>query len=773
MNISVHGKIRVFLRAVSAAAILLTPILAVNGFAQTTEVDAQIPVVVNVGANVEITPPIGWGTGEEANVTANTQRMFDIKLIRRPAPEELSTSSVSLRPQTKATGTGAWVSRNRGNVTLNLQSQQYQNAAISLYSINGRRVLNGRAPASSGVSNISRSNISAGTYLLSVRGANGNFFATRVIHSGGRLSINVAFSGAAAPSLNRSMAMMADAGEGEYGEWTITVTAPGYITQSRKFYPVEVDNPQQSFELTAVNQTGHASFIETVNGVEFEMIYIPGGTFRLGCEGGTCPPSTAAVDATVSPYFIGSATVTRALWQMVMEGTTCTPPQWGANTCNNPQGGHTWYDALEFACRLSQLTGRNYRMMTEAEFEYAAKNHLSSLVLGSGSQAEEWAYNTWSETHMGGTDPVGPGSGTHNQKTRRNAQGMGDNITGRLIRSIEGVGPLLRLTLSADTDLPPDYIHPCLLPAPAMGAEPVNSYRDPRWVTGGNARWWSTSFGQSFGFMVWEDGTATMTTTGWGGGTTPGQWFTSNNITFVFVPSNVTGTSPVRRYAYIFLNESVGTYLSPPVGTMGGNMVMSGRIEKEAVSYVAKPVVSNLMRGEDLAKSMEGYDTYYRMVDMVNPPINQQDARLLDGPDHGWLQINRGSAHHYRKDIDEDEFRFVVSGTMLANGNWFTINNTFLRVTHPGSGSNPQPYVVDYLYVVTPDGNSFNHNSFMGYERGDMRVFRKTENGSSDITNWWPAGSDEIPKGQAPSFYRTQAIGQSTFVPAPCPSGGC
>jgi hypothetical protein len=207
-------------------ALFLVSVFAVSSFAQ--EVDAQIPVVVNVGANVEIIPPVGWGTGEEANVTANTQRMFSIKLIRRPAPEELSPSSVLLRPQNRA-GTGAWVSRNRGNITLNLQSQLYRNAVISLYSINGKQILNGRASASSGVLNISRPNISAGTYLLSVRGTDGNFFVTRVTHSGGRLSINVAFSGAADRPLNKSMAM-ADAG-GEYGEWTITVTAPGYITQ--------------------------------------------------------------------------------------------------------------------------------------------------------------------------------------------------------------------------------------------------------------------------------------------------------------------------------------------------------------------------------------------------------------------------------------------------------------------------------------------------------------------------------------------------------------
>jgi len=761
------------------AALLLALALAGSSSAQdVVEVDAQIPVtVVNTGATVTITPPVGWGTGETAAVTANNERMFNIKLIKRPEPEDVQAPpvlSVSHRPQARM-GTGAWVSRNRSNVTLNLQSQLYQNAVISLHSLNGKRILSTRVTASQNTANISRTNISAGVYLLSVKSANGNSYATRITHTGNKLNINVAFNNAANPFLSGSMASVEG---GEYGEWTITVTNPGYITQSDKFFPVLVNNQQRSFTLAPVEEIPSGTFTETVNGVQFQMLYVQGGPFRLGCEGGSCPPNTAAVDATVSPYFIGSRTVSRNLWQAVMGGPACVQSQW--NDCNGPQGGHTWYDALEFACKLSQMTGKNYRMMTEAEFEFAAKNHTSSMTFGTGMGGEEWAYNTWNETLTGGTDPVGVRSGVHDQKTRRNAQGMGDNITGRLIRSIEGVGPALRLTLSADNGLPPNYIHPCQLPAPDMSNEPVNTYRDMRWVTGTNARWFSSSFGQTLSIMVWEDGTARL-------GDTPGQWFTSNNINFVFVPSTINQFNTIRRFAYIFLNESVGTYLSPVSYNMGGSvthMVSSGRIEKEAVSNGTKPAITNLKRGEDLAREQPDFETYYKMVDMVNMPASArgQDERLLDGPEHGWLQINRGSAHHYRKDIDPDEFRFVVSGGMLANGSWFTVNNTLIRITHPGSGNNPQPYVVNYLYVVNHDENSFNHNSFVGYERGDMRIFRKTANNSTDISDWWQnsngtcGGCAEIAKGQGPSMYASggnAVAGRNTFVPAPCPVGGC
>jgi hypothetical protein len=763
-------------------------LLLISAFAAVSqaqvEVDAQVPVLVNVAASVTITPPaVGRGTGEEANVTANAQRPFNIKLVNRPEPEEVTSVTHRSQAQTRV-GIGAQFIHTRGNVTINLQPQYYQNAAISLYSINGKRVLSGKASASSGALSISRSNIPAGVYLLSVKGTGGKTFATKITHGGSRLNINVAFSGAAGlssgPSLGKSMA-----DEPDYGEWTITVTASGYITYSRKFSPVAGANPQQSFTLTPITQTTNANFTETVNGVSFNMVYIPGGSFRLGCTANSgCPSNTTpAVDATVSPYFIGAATVTRELWQAVM---------------GSAPGGYglmfTWYDAFKFACRLSQLTGKNYRMMTEAEWEYAAKNHLSSLTVGT---SEEWAYNTWATSNMGGTDPVGPGSGTHNQKTRRNAQGTGDNITGRLIRSIEGIGPQLRLTLSANGGLPPDYVHPCQLYAPEMGGEPVNSYRDPRWITGGSARWTTPSGAMGgLNLRIWEDGTAMS-------GNTAGQWFTSNNITLVFVPNTVNQFNTVTRYAYIFLNESDASYISESGG--------SGRIIKEAASSVDKPNVSNLMRGEDLAKSQANFDTYYKMVDMVNMPAaaRRQDERLLDGPDHGWLQINTGFTHHYRKDVDPDEFRFIVSGANLAMGEWFTINNTFLRVINrgieqnctwscPGGGwgcgisemiqtcvddpSRPFEYVADYLYVVTSGtgqyAGRFMHNSFMGYERGDMRVFERLENSSSRISaiaGQCAQCAGEIAKGQnVSSMYRNdEETGHSTFVPAPCPPGGC
>jgi hypothetical protein len=200
---------------------------------------------------------------------------------------------------------------------------------------------------------------------------------------------------------------------------------------------------------------------------------------------------------------------------------------------------------------------------------------------------------------------------------------------------------------------------------------------------------------------------------------------------------------------------------------MSGGYV--GRIVKEETDSVEKPTISDLKSGAELAAAA---GDEYKMVDMENIPdsAKEQDERLIDGPDQGWSQKNVGSQHHYRKDVDPDEFRFIVSGAgsriMLANGEWFTVGNTFLRVTH-SSG-----YTCDYLYTITEDG-TFYHDSFQGYERADFRMFTKETNGPDFNNLCGDICSDEIPKGEDVSFYSRMEEGISTFVPAPCPANGC
>jgi len=480
----------------------------------------------------------------------------------------------------------------------------------------------------------------------------------------------------------------------------------------------------------------------------------------MKCQNGAAKPVEGVK---MSSYFIMKAEASSSLWKAVM---------------GESHAGGTWYEAVEFACELSKKTGRNYHMQTEAEFEYAAKKYKDKLsnIGGSGMTGEEWAYNSWdADKHMGGTDPVGPSSGQHTQKTRRDADSEGsDRVTSRLIRSIDGIGPATRLVVSADMAYPPDYIPSCDIHAPVLGGEPTNSYRDPRWITGDSYKWGTGSIAiGTFDLQVWEDGTAKL-------GSTNGQWFTSNNIAFVFVPSSGT---PVK-YPYIFLDDKQGSVIGE--GAMMSNGGYIGRFEKKA-STTAKPSVSGLKSGEELAKAQTKFNDEYKMVDMTSLPKKaseitsayKQDARLLDGGvGKGWFQDNTSmkGAHHYRKDVDEDAFRFTVNqqgsrAAVLASGKWFTINNTFLRVIDEKTG-----YIADYLYTVTSGNDpTFYHNSFMGYERADFRMFKKVDNNKMPQTNCGSICGEEIPKGIAPAamYVNDKEKGQSTFTPAKCPSGGC
>jgi len=740
-------------------------------FASAQVDTAYVPlVVVNTNATVKVVK--GSVLMLKQDVAKNVEATLAIPLSASMGKPGISVGVLS--EAQRQLSASAIVSGRDGKVALRLSPQSYKNAEVSLHAVNGRRVLHGKASATEKTLSVTSRDLTAGVYLLSVKGSGGNAFASRVTHRGGSMDISAAFS-----TENNSTRTLAKESAALAGDWAVTVSSSGYIDSAYNFEPVKgKSNAKHTITLKTPTATPKADLKETVAGVSFDMVYIPGGEFTIGCEAensGDCPSDAKPVPGVkVSSYFIGKTEVTIGLYKAVMGVTPsdCYGGSSGSCTCID------WYDAIEFTCKLSQLTGRRYRMTTEAEWEYAAKKHKDKLdKIGTG---EEWAYNSWSNSHMGGTDPVGPGSGSHTQKTRRDAQGTKDAITGRLIRSIEGKGPALRLALSADVDYPPNMVPMCDIHIPKMyDGEYENSYRDKRWVTGDDYEWTGgfTSGDMRNIIKVWEDGAAVMgmifsynggkpqlmTSNGIGAS---GEWYTVNNFAFKITPTSARDTVK-PKLAYIFVDNDHVSLIAEGANTIG-------RFERVPATFsVTKPAIPGTALSV-LAKAPED-----KMYDMANIPesAKQQDSRLLDGgAAKGWFQNNSaaGGVHHYRKDVDTDEFRFTVNQggnrIMLTNGKWFTVNNTFLRVTHKDG------YTTDYLYVVTgkDDKRQFYHNSFQGYERGDFRVFTIETNGDA-----WPKTtcgdicSEEIPKGLAASMYANQANGKSTYQPAPCPTGGC
>ena len=111
----------------------------------------------------------------------------------------------------------------------------------------------------------------------------------------------------------------------------------------------------------------------TVNGVKFRMRPVEGGTFTMGA---TAEQGSDAYDwekpahkVTLSSFSIGQTEVTQALWQAVMGSN----PSDFLGNLQRPVEQVSWNDCQAFITKLNQLTGRNFRLPTEAEWEYAAR----------------------------------------------------------------------------------------------------------------------------------------------------------------------------------------------------------------------------------------------------------------------------------------------------------------------------------------------------------------------------------------------------------------
>ncbi len=110
---------------------------------------------------------------------------------------------------------------------------------------------------------------------------------------------------------------------------------------------------------------------------EIEMVWVSGGTFTMGAtlEQG----SDADVDekpahsVTLDGYYIGKYEVTQAQWKAVMGNN---PSKFKGDDL--PVECVSWDDVQEFIRKLNQITGKNYRLPTEAEWEYAARGGGSS-----------------------------------------------------------------------------------------------------------------------------------------------------------------------------------------------------------------------------------------------------------------------------------------------------------------------------------------------------------------------------------------------------------
>jgi formylglycine-generating enzyme required for sulfatase activity/uncharacterized caspase-like protein len=141
--------------------------------------------------------------------------------------------------------------------------------------------------------------------------------------------------------------------------------------------------PKFKFEYATIDRNnkikihpGEANhFRETISGVDFELVQIPAGSFEMGSDQNDSEKPIHLV--TVPEFFMGKYPVTQAQWKTIanlkQKNRKLDPDPSYFKGADRPVETVSWEDAVEFCDRLSDHTGRVYRLPSEAEWEYACR----------------------------------------------------------------------------------------------------------------------------------------------------------------------------------------------------------------------------------------------------------------------------------------------------------------------------------------------------------------------------------------------------------------
>ncbi|ROI05359.1 SUMF1/EgtB/PvdO family nonheme iron enzyme [Microcystis aeruginosa FACHB-524] len=205
---------------------------------------------------------------------------------------------------------------------------------------------------------------------------------------------------------------------------------------THQFNP-EPEEPKQplsvfNFEVVRVNAKGEQIKKESKqsqyfrqdlgNDITLEMVAIPGGTFTMGSppnEKDSYDDERPQQKVNVPPFFIGKYPITQSQWKAIA-ATAKIDIDLETNPSNFkgdelPVESVNWYEATEFCKRLSRETKREYRLPSEAEWEYACRAGTTTpFYFGetiTGELANYRASNTYAEEAKGEyrqqTTPVG------------------------------------------------------------------------------------------------------------------------------------------------------------------------------------------------------------------------------------------------------------------------------------------------------------------------------------------------------------------------------
>lgn len=157
----------------------------------------------------------------------------------------------------------------------------------------------------------------------------------------------------------------------------------------------------------------------TVKGVSFNMIRVQGGTFTMGCtseQGSDCyGDEKPSHTVTLSTYYIGETEVTQELWKAVMGDN---PSYFKSGSLKRPVEQVSWEDCQTFIRKLNELTGKKFRLPTEAEWEFAARGGVKSAGYKYSGSNDINAV-AWYDVNAYDKGKSSPDYGTHVVKTKK------------------------------------------------------------------------------------------------------------------------------------------------------------------------------------------------------------------------------------------------------------------------------------------------------------------------------------------------------------------
>ena len=181
----------------------------------------------------------------------------------------------------------------------------------------------------------------------------------------------------------------------------IVVTYPQYaITQNVTNQSLD---SQHSTPQTHPTVSDNTISIPVKDGISIDMVRVEAGTFTMGATAEMKDPwkeekPTHQVTLT-NDYYIGKYEVTQALWKAVMGNN---PSNFKGD--NLPVEQVSWDDCQEFISKLNRITGKTFRLPTEAEWEYAARGGNKSRgyqYSGSNNLLDVAWYDDWYDDNSG------------------------------------------------------------------------------------------------------------------------------------------------------------------------------------------------------------------------------------------------------------------------------------------------------------------------------------------------------------------------------------